>query len=568
MDCMKYACLSLMLAGSAVESLAASDDLAAEMKKDVVLRAMVDELGRSGSKLELEDLERPYFIEYALNDSYSASVSADLGAVASENERHGRQLRVDVRVGSYELDNTNFADRFGGFGRFGGFAPIPVENDYTAIRQAIWWMTDRDYKDVVESFERKKAFMETVVIEDKPNDFLQVEPTVYFEDHVSEGPDVSKLRSLAVTLSGVFRKHGGIKNSNVSVSMVTGNKYLVNSEGTRMRQSGARVTVSVTASVQAEDGMELSDSITIHRRSLADLPKLAELRGKCDELAARMVKLSKAPLLDSYTGPVLFEPSAAASIFYGNFARRFSGGQRPVGSRSDPNDFENKIGKRILPKYLNVVDDPTAATMHDQQLMGHYDYDDQGVKASRVELVKGGRLKSLLISRNPSKTFKKSTGHGRGSFGPRASVGCLVVSADETMSEEELREELWEAASDEGLEFALRIASLGSAQESGGGMFGRFRGRGATVPLEMYKVYEDGREELVRGAEIARIDLKAFKRMLGVGDKPHVMNRSTSGGTTVVAPAMLFEELDLAKIDRDFDRPPILNNPVARSAVD
>ncbi len=563
---MRYTILTLaVVAITSWSSVRASDDLAGEMKKDVVLRAMVDELERSREKLLIEDLARPYFIEYAMSDTASAGVSADLGAVADEGEVRNRRLRVDARVGSYELDNTNFADRFGGFGRFGGFSPIAIEDDYTAIRQAIWWMTDRDYKGVVESLERKRAFMESVVIEDNPDDFSREKAVVSFEERSEVDVDLAALRSLATTLSAVFREFGQIKNSNVNVSMTAGNNYLVNTEGTRIRQAGSLVTVSVTASIQAEDGMELSDSVTIHRRTLKDLPSVSEMTDQCRELCDRLVKLGKAPLLESYTGPVLFEAAAAGNVFRRSFARRFAGGQRPVGSRSDPNDFESRIGKRILPRFLDVVDDPTLETIHGEQVMGQYDYDDQGVKASRVELVKGGRLKKLVLSRNPSKSSGKSTGHGRGAFAPRASSACLIVSAENTSSAAELRDELLETASDEGLDFALRIASLGSVSNPGGG---RFRGGGSTVPLEMYKVYVDGREELVRGAEIARIDLKAFKRILAVGDKPYVLNTRGNGGTTIVAPAMLFDELDLAKIDRDFDRPPILENPVARTQVD
>lgn len=570
MSFMKYTVLAmLIIAATGMSPVRGADDLAAEMKKDVVLRAMVDELERSKEKLTIEDLARPYFIEYSLLDTTRATVSADLGAVADEGENHGRQLRVDVRVGSYEVDNTNFADRMGGFGGFGGFTPIPIEDDYTAIRQSIWWMTDRKYKDVAEAIERKKAFMESVVIEDKPNDFSKEEPVVFFEEMSDTKVDLDAIRNIAKQVSAVFREYGQIQNSNANVSLIAGNKYLVNTEGTRIRQSGSRVTVSVTASIQADDGMKLSDTVTVHRRSLKDLPSVSELSDKCRALCDRLIKLSKAPLLESYTGPVLFEASAATSVFSSNFARQFAGGQRPVGSRSNPNDFEKKLNKRILPRFMSVVDDPTLDSIHDEQVMGHYEYDDQGVKAERVELVDGGKLKSLLMSRNPSKAFQKSNGHGRGSFGPRASTACLIVSTKEPASVAELREELLETASDEGLDYALRIASLGSMPDSGGRFGGRFgRGRGSTVPLEMYKVYPDGREELVRGAEIARIDLKAFKRIMALGDKPHVMNTGSGGGSTVVAPAMLFEELDLAKIDRDFDKPPILQNPVARTQVD
>ena len=84
------------------------------------------------------------------------------------------------------------------------------------------------------------------------------------------------------------------------------------------------------------------------------------------------------------------------------------------------------------------------------------------------------------------------------------------------------------------------------------------------MPLAMYKVFPDGREELVRGAEFAEISPKAFKRILAAGDKLHVNNKAGMQGKTVAAPALLFEELDLAEIDRDFDKPPVLPSPLAR----
>jgi hypothetical protein len=550
-----------------------------EMESDVVLRALVDELERGKVGLELEDLQRPYFIEYALVDAVNASASAKLGALTSSNESRSRRLRADVRVGSYELDNTNFR---GGGGRYyyrGRMmrASIPIENDYSAIRQGIWWATDRQYKSVTEDYERKLAFMKTKMIEDKPDDFAHADPVVHFEDQLDASIDLQHLEQIAIGLSKIFRDHPEIQSSSVTVGGGGGNKYLINTEGTRLRTSGMRFSVSVSATVQADDGMKLSDSVNAYACQLDELPSLDELSRRCREMVDRLVKVKNAPKLEAYTGPVLFDAEAAALLFSQRFAGRFEGGQRPVGSQSDADDFEKKLGKRILPRFMNVVDDPTRETIADEPVMGHYVYDDQGVKVAPITLVEGGRLQALLMSRNPSKEFKESTGHGRGRYRPSSSAGCLIVTATDVANEQELVEQLIEACEDEDLEFGIRIAALGSSGDDrsryiammAGFDFASFGGaRGSTTPLVMYKVYPDGREELVRGAEIARFDVKAFKRMLAAGDAPHVLN--TAGGLearTIVAPAMLFEELDLAKIDRDFDQPPILLSPLARKPV-
>jgi TldD protein len=555
----------------------AGETVKEEMKQDIVLRALVDELERGKVGLKLEDLQRPYFIEYALMDTASASATAMLGAVTSSNENRSRRLRTSIRVGSYQQDNTNFQGDYGSYyyrAMFGGGsgARIPIEDDYDAIRQGIWWATDREYKSVIENYERKLAFMKTKVIEDKPDDFARAESVVHFEPRQEASVDVSPLERMAMALSEIFRAYPDVQSSSVSISADGGNQYLVNTEGTRLRTAGRYYTVSIDATVQADDGMELSDSITVYAPEFDQLPSLRELSERCHRMVKRLIDVKSAPPLEAYTGPVLFDAEAAATIFSQRFAREFAGGQRPVGSQSDPDDFEKKIGKRILPRFVQVVDDPTREVIDGVPVAGHYLYDDQGVEVEPLTLVEDGRLKALVMSRNPSKAFHQSTGHGRGSRSPNSTIGCLIVSGTDAASDQALKEELIEAAGDEDLEYGIRVASLGDVGAGGGQYYGYYSsfgsrgGRGGgTVPLAMYKVYPDGREELVRGAEIARIDLKAFKRMLAVGDRPYVLNAgSGSEGRTVVAPAMLFEDLDLAKIDRDFDQPPILATPLAR----
>ncbi len=527
-------------------STRADETVERALRDDVVLRALVDELQRGQNGLQLEDLARPYFIEYAVVDAARVDVSAEWGAITRSAEGRQRRLRAEVRVGSYELDNTNF--RGGG----GGGGTIPTDDDYAAIRQAVWWATDREYKSVAELYAQKKAFMESKLIEDKPPDFSREQPAVSIEERGPVAVEAAPLQQLAVALSAVFKEYPAIQDSGVGVQALAGNEYLVNTEGTRLRSAGSRYAVSVTATVQADDGMKLSDSLAVYGEAWADLPSAAELSARCRRLAEQLLAVRAAPTLASYTGPVLFDPEPAAEVFAQNFGSRFDGGQRPVGSQSDPDDFEKKLNRRILPRFLNVVDDPTLETVAGVKAMGHYRYDAQGVPAQAVALVENGRLKNLLMGRNPSKAFAQSNGHGRGLFRPTAAVGSLLVTATDATSPAGLLEELRDACADEGLEFGLRVAALGHV---GGG----------AAPLAAYQVFPDGRQELVRGAEIAEMDLKAFKRILAAGDAPHVLNSASwSGSTTVSVPALLFEELDLAKVDRDFDKPPILPSPLAR----
>jgi hypothetical protein len=81
----------------------------ARAQDDVVTKAMHDELNRSMKQLQLENLEKPYFISYRVVDSDGTKVSASFGALDSSSQGRSRTFHVEVRVGSYKLDNTNFA---------------------------------------------------------------------------------------------------------------------------------------------------------------------------------------------------------------------------------------------------------------------------------------------------------------------------------------------------------------------------------------------------------------------------------------------------------------------------
>ncbi|HNO76697.1 MAG TPA: metallopeptidase TldD-related protein [Phycisphaerae bacterium] len=517
-----------------------------EMATDVVLRAMVDEIDRGLAGLQLEDLKRPYFIEYGAQDAAVASVTASLGSVIDRENDRVRYLRVETRVGSYELDNTNFVG-----GGYSGLAraQLPIEDDYEAIRQAIWWATDSSYKSAAEAFPRKQALMESKVIEDKPADFTREQPVVEFEAISDHKIPSAALEKLAVDLSAIFRDYPDIQRSVVRIRTGAGNDYLVNTEGTRLRTKGELCELTVVALTQADDGMTLSDSMSVYLTEPLKVPTTQELAPKVRELADRLLKIRSAPKLESaYSGPVLVDAPAATAIFGGMFANRFDGGQRPVGSQSSPDDFEKKIGKRILPRSVMVIDDPSLKEYNGELLIGDYRYDDQGVAGQKQTLVDKGRLQELVMSRNPSKEFKQSTGHGRGSIRPSAMISNLIMTSSDPLTKEAMLEEFIEAFQDEDNEFGIRIASFG--------------GR---TPLEVYKVFADGREELVRGVNAIRADLRAFKRILAVGDTPAVMNvLGGEGGQSVVAPALLFEELDLAPMDSDFDKPPFIPGPLAR----
>ncbi|MBI4880461.1 MAG: hypothetical protein HY812_12500 [Planctomycetes bacterium] len=569
---------------------AAGEEAAAD---DPLLRALAAELERS-LNMRLEGLEPPYFIQYVVDDSEARQMSAAWGALASSDRDRARVLSVEVRVGSYQLDNTNFSGGGGqgfsgrargrGFGRMGGAAPLPLDDDEAAIRHAIWLATDGPYKRAVETLTDKRAFLKERESEERPPDFAPAAPVVQVEPRAAFEMDVPAWEDRLRRLSAVFAEFRGIQDSSVRLTASAGNRILLNSEGSRLRTGAARAVLTITARAQADDGERLADRLVYVARTAAALPDLETLLADARGMAARLVAQAQAPILADYTGPVLFDDVAAPQLFRQLLAAGLAAQPDPVGEGRRRfragESLEKSLGKRVLPDSFRVVDDPSQAALGARFLAGHYLFDEEGVPAKRVDLVLEGSLKDLLASRVPSKAKAASNGHGRRSG--QAGIGCLFIEAAEGRPQEELKQALIAAARDQGLEFALRVSSLGAAEggaaEALAAMFGAAgQGRrgaaegGAGVladPVRVVKVYvEDGREEPVRGCEFGEVDLKVLKDILAAGDQPVVHNEEGVFGpaSSVIAPAVLLEELELYPIEAEPTRKPLIAAPHARA---
>lgn len=519
---------------------------------DIMMKAMADELQRGMANLALEDLPRPYFIQLNAQDRFSFSMRAAYGGLLNSDDNRLRLVSGRVRVGSYELDNTNI-------GRgFSGRSTLPLDDDATAIRHAIWRITDVDYKRAVETLTRKQAYLKQKNVEDRPDDFSLAVPARAVEPPAEFVFDRNALENNVKLWSAGFKKHARIQDSNVTFYAGAVTEWIVNSEGTRLRTADSGVYVEISARIQANDGMRLSDSLLYLGLQVDQLPSREKILTDIDGMCSKLVSLAKAPLLEQYTGPVLFEPRAAGKVFEALLADGLCARPRPLGSGGESDtSLEKKIGRRILPRSFQVYDDPDPQWFDGTLLAGAYHYDDEAVRPKRVTLVENGILKTLLAGRAPTRKIKKTTGHGRGrGFGdPRATIGCLYLSDDNAIRAGELKKTLIQAARDEGLVFGLRIESM----ETGG--FGALGD-----PIYAYKVYvEDGREELIRGMKFLPVETRALRHLFAVGNRREVYNSTSGPPTSIIAPAIIFEELELTRIEREFDKLPILESPAQRT---
>jgi PmbA/TldA metallopeptidase C-terminal domain len=545
--------------------------------EDVVARAMRDELARSVAELRLEGLEKPYFLAYRVEERRIQRVAATFGSTIALGTTRNRSLRVEVRVGSPALDNTNFVAA-GSYSVSDGAisADLPVDDDYTELRRQIWLATDRAYKQAAEGLARKQAALGNKTRTDETPDFSAQEPNSSEDVHPGQPLDMTQAENLVRELSAVFRDAPAVATSLVSLSAADELTRYVNSEGTTFVRDAFLIGIEATARTQADDGFALGDHRIWYRRAWSELPPKTALVAELRELAGHLTELRGASVARGYNGPVLFEGEAAAEIFSQVFAPRLLAKKRPVAENGQmdgfaatlENPFVDKLGARVLAESLSVSDEPALARLGGEELVGGTLVDDEGVPTQSVKLVEKGRLKTLLVSRSPVRGIAKSNGSFQGS-GP--TPHNLIVSASGGLGAPDLEAELIRLAGLRGNEYGVivrRIANpfIGAVRD--GARPSSSDGVRVEPVILAYKIFPDGHEELLRNAEIAGMSPLLFKDVLAAGREPYVYSvpfRSTESPELQVVsfavPSLLFEEVTLRRPSGDVSKPQVAPHP-------
>ncbi len=535
-------------------ALLASPAIAQE--QDPYFKALEDELKRAQA-LRLGKGEAPYYLSATASDEESFSASASFGALLSRGSERRGSLAVSVRVGTPGLDNTNL----GGDSAFGGLArgwagSTPAEPDYDALRHALWLRFDAGYKKALEAIAKKRAFLETNQVKDRPADFAPAKVANVVLPREELRVDRDRWTRLVKRASAVFREYPRIYTGLASVRAAVGHQYFVSSDPARHRFAEPQIQLTLSASTQADDGMDLRVGWDLRARTEGELPSDEEVIKAARGVAERCEALAKAPAaIEDYSGPILFTGQAAGVFFLQTIGDPLSKPRDDLGEAQQGRLVE-RLGKHIASKLLWVRDDPTQAHWNGQPLLGHFPVDDDGVKPSPVSLVEAGVLKTYFMSRVPTKRVKESNGHSRAGQG---SVGNLFVETKTPEPREVLKKRLIELAKEEDLEFGILIDEL----EEGN----RYSGTsGNTVslpaPSAVFRVYPDGREELVRGLAFKPTNFRILKDIVGMGDAPALLNTTQAGQrVSVVAPAVLVKLAELQKTREEYEKPPLTPRP-------
>jgi hypothetical protein len=536
--------------------------------------------------------EAPYHVAVTIEDAEAFTVAASLGALYPASVQRFRPVRVSVRVGDPSFDNTNsiYSD-YSSATRF-DLGRLPLDNTVLALRHELWLALDRAYRTAVEAIGRKRAAVRGITISDPLPDFWQAPPLFRIEPPSKMKIDREYWSRRVKALSAIFAADPLTTASDVEFNSSTGTVYTTDSTPVIVRVPDNVVLLRARGVRQAPDGMVVYDGTMMAALDPAQMPPEDAQRAAVEQVAKNIRELSAAPIGEAYTGPVLFEGVAAAQIIAQIWGDQLGVNRKPVAEpgRSLPimaNELESRLNAKVLPEWASLVDDPTATSLNGTPLIGHYAVDLEGVAAQKVELVQNGVLKSLLVSRQPIKGISGSNGHARlpASFGlktPR--ISNLQMSVRGGIPAAELRKKALEMAAQLGRPYLMVVRKVDfpsfappdELRRIGQRTVRTGAGRPIAPPLLAYRVFADGREELVRGVRFRGMGLRSFRDLAAAGDTQHVHNYIDNGaplsmvgagsyviGCSVAAPALLFEEAEFEVAADDLAKPPIVPPPTS-----
>lgn len=532
-----------------------------------MLQTMKAELTRSLAALKKE-AEPPYFISYEVTDQRAVTVSGSFGNITGTNESRSRLLGVDLRVGDYALDNTHeirggssifdFSDRF-------SLTQIPIDDDPAAIGSMLWLQTDRKYKQAIERLTKVRANVQLkVAADDKSADFSK-EPTEKF---------LSKLATLTADrraweekirkYTAPFARDPEIYVAQATFSARTETRWFVGSEGSEIQTSEPRYQLFISAVTKADDGMELPRYESFFAFTPEGLPDDAKVLGIVEQMIRDLEALRKAPVIEPFAGPAILSGRASGVFFHEVFGHRIEGHRQKAADEGQT--FRKKVNEKVLPEDFSVYFDPTQKRLGATDLVGTFEYDDQGVKARRVVAVENGVFKNFLMSRSPIEGFSSSNGHGRGQpgFAPVARQSNLIVEVAHPVSTAELKKMLIAEVTRQNKPFGLLFEDI----QGGFTLTGRTIPNAFNVlPVMVYRLFPDGREELVRGVDLIGTPLAAFSKLAAGDNQVRVFNGicgAESGGVPVsaVSPSVLISQIEVQKKEKSQERLPILEAPM------
>ena len=517
---------------------------------DPMLHAMQEELDRERELLLLPGMQKPYFIEYRLDDYITYEAAASYGALTHEDRNHQRVIRVIVRIGDYATDQSSSRGD-------GSVQLAPEDNDPAALKYALWTTTDEAYKTALRQYATKQAALKRFEKPPTEKDFASVKPQVRLEPLKKLELDETEWKRRIIDASGAFltapevrTSAAHVQYSSANVRGIVMNRFLVNSEGTVLRFGTCGYNASMSVGGQADDGMrlgrdngttavearELESAEAFHQRAIRNVQAFEDLRN--------------APVADAedFHGPVLFSGDASTDMLNKLFIPNVEAERPEMGTTARTTGaYQSSLRARVLPDFMDAVDDPTLKSFKGRELLGSFDIDDEGVSTHPVDVVEKGKLVNYLVGRTPIRDFPNSNGHGRAAPGQaaHAHASVMIFKAENGVSPAALHDRLVALAKEQQRD-VYETETLG----------------GELAPRILYKVHPNGKRQLVRGAVFDELDNRSLRsEIVAAGNDAYVQMELGAFPQTIIGPSLLFGDIGVKRATEEQQKLPYYAPP-------
>lgn len=539
------------------------------IQEDPLLTILQNQLEQQYNAFPKRSNNPVYFLTYRVEETEDHQMASSMGSPTQRENYKQRILTVQIRVGNPKLDNFHvLRDDVSDFFSQSRKVFLPIDNNEQAINQIIARETRQVYIEAINRYNKVLTNVAVKVLaQDTTDDYTLLPFTKYYEPPmVVSDLNYEDWQQKINRCTSVFCEGEHVIDGSANIHYYITRKYLVNSEGTSIVENHTYAYLYLSATAQAEDGMNLPLMKSYFAQNPNDFPTTEQLINDAVEMKDKLRDLWEAPVADTYVGPVVFSNEAAGVFFHEVLGHQIEGSS--FKNEDDGQMLKNKIGEHILPDDFTVTFDPTSNFINDAPLSGSYVYDDEGVKGQKVVAVDHGILKNFLMTRTPIEGIAQTNGHARAeaTFQPVSRQSNLIVTVGHSHSETELRQMLRQEAKTQGKSYGYWIQSV----QNGYAMTGRSYPNAFNIcPLEVYRVYVDGRpDELVRGVNLVGTPLSVLAQVTAGGDLTACFSGicgAASGNvpTHCCSPAILIRQIETQRQAKNQNRPPILDRPYA-----
>lgn len=530
------------------------------------LQAMTEELQRNLKQFQSMKHPKVYHLRYHMQIARSINLQARDGQIVYQTDNRkapSRRIKVDLRVGSHQFDNTGRDGR--DWRIYRSLLPAgsycPKELNAFSLKKLFWRLSERQYRLAAGTYWRKRYVRSTQpIVRDKAGDLSKEPPTIYLAPLTPRlSFDKAKWKRTLKRISALSKHTPQIISSSITLGAWERVRLGVGDDASmvRLRRWGYNWSMSISYLGKSKELLTLSDSG--YARKPGELPTEKSLRKTYLGLWKQAREQLKAEEGDPDEGPAIVDPMLAGGIFYDILMVRLES-QRFLRKR-DQRIFARQIGQPIIPTFLSIIDNPLLSYWGKTPLSASYRFDDQWVPSQRLVMVKNGVLKRFYTSRKPYKQFKQSNGHGRGAFSyaPFSRPGVTIIKSKRAYSRKVLKQKLLKEIKRQGKRYGYILTRFQGSSQVSGSIY-------TVTPEQIYRLdSKTGELKRLKGLQVKTAALQLIRSIIATGKDYKVFNGSDSESSgsiqiTTVAPSLLLKRVVFHRINlqekKNYELPP------------